>query len=68
MIYVLAYPCILEGSCITGRTGLVAQEVWKVHRELVDAYNQLSDRLKEAEPDRERVNLYKHINYILEND
>ena len=61
---VRAYPYFPEGSRLENIVSLSEDELWKIHRQLVDEHNTLNSILKATEPDIHRLKLYKEIKYI----
>lgn len=58
------YPCVPCSSIVNNKNPLNKQDIWDIHRKLVDAHNKLCDELANNEPDRTKVVTYKYINYI----
>lgn len=61
---VRAYPYVPSGSRLKNITFLSVDDLWKIHRQLVDEHNVLNSVLKTSEPDTNRLKLYKEIKYI----
>lgn len=62
--FIRSYPCF-PGGCKLDRVEEVHEDdLWNIHRRLVDSYNKLCNELKNDEPNKERIKLYKDINYI----
>ena len=59
-----AYPCFPAGSRLENIASLSEDDLWKIHRQLVDEHNTLNSILKASEPDTSRLKLYKEIKYI----
>lgn len=62
--FLCAYPCIPYGSNIQNMKTLSIQDIWNIHRILVDEHNNLCEELKEKEPNETRKNIYKKIKSI----
>lgn len=59
-----AYPCIPSNSLINNKKSLNIQDIWNIHRILVDEHNELCDELANNDPDKSKTVTYKYINYI----
>ena len=66
--YLKEFPCIPEGSSIDTMVEISNDEVWVLHRRLVDEFNEWVDILKEAELDNSKKVLYRYIRYIKEGE
>lgn len=62
--FLKAFPCVPRGSKIQNMKRLEIDEIWKIHRALVDEHNKLCIELKENEPNETRKNIYKEIKSI----
>jgi len=60
--FIREYPCVPNGSYDKKMKELSLQDVWSIHKMLVDEFNQMNDKYMET--DVENANRYKHISEI----
>lgn len=63
--FVKSFPYVPEGSIALDAKGLPRDDIWLIHRNLVDEHNELCRELRQKDPDISRKNLYKEIKYII---
>jgi len=50
--YISQYPCVPEGSYTNDRKNLTVEEIWDIHRQLVDKFNKIADKLQTKDSSR----------------
>ncbi len=64
MDFLNSFPCVPVGSAAMNGKVWTLDELWNIHRNLVNEHNKLCEALMEAEPDINKKNMYKLIRFI----
>ncbi len=66
--FIRAFPYVPGGSIVLDTEEVSKNDIWMIHRNLVDEHNELCRELRQKDPDISRKNLYKEIKYINDPD